>query len=42
MKLLKGLIGRLLLRVTNAADEYIDYASPDFEYRRLTSAPPDL
>jgi len=42
MKLLKGLFGRLLLRITNAADEYIDYASPDFEYRSLASAPPDL
>jgi hypothetical protein len=24
MKLLKGLFGRLLLQITNAADEYID------------------
>jgi hypothetical protein len=42
MKLLKGLFGRLLLRITNAADEYIDYTSPDFEYRSLANAPPDL
>jgi hypothetical protein len=41
MKLLKGLFGRLLLRITNAADQYIDYTSPRFEYRSLASAPPD-
>jgi len=27
MKLLKGLFARLLLRITNAADQYIDYTS---------------
>jgi hypothetical protein len=42
MKLLKGLFGRLLLRITNAADQYIDYTSPHFEYRSLASAPPDI
>ena len=41
MKLLKGLFGRLLLRITNAADQYIDYTSPHFEYRSLASAPPN-
>lgn len=41
MKLLKGLFGRLLLRITDAADQYIDYTSPHFEYRRLANAPPD-
>lgn len=41
MKLLKGLFGRLLLRITNAADQYIDYTSPHFEYRCLANAPPD-
>jgi hypothetical protein len=42
MKLLKGLFGRLLLRITNAADQYIDYTSPNFEYRNLANAPPDI
>jgi hypothetical protein len=41
MKLLKGLFGRLLLRITNAADQYVDYTSPHFEYRSLASAPPN-
>lgn len=41
MKLLRGLFGRLLLRITNAADQYIDYTSPHFEYRCLANAPPD-
>jgi hypothetical protein len=41
MKLLKGLFVRLLLRITNAADQYIDYTSPRFEYRCLANAPPD-
>ena len=41
MKLLRGLFNRLLLRITNAADEYIDYTSPNFEFRPLRSAPPD-
>ncbi|MBV8487937.1 MAG: hypothetical protein JO161_06630 [Planctomycetaceae bacterium] len=41
MKLLRGLFNRLLLRITNAADEYIDYTSPNFEYRPLRNAPPD-
>jgi hypothetical protein len=42
MKLLKGLFSRLLLRITNAADQYIDYTSPHFEQRSLASAPPDI
>jgi hypothetical protein len=41
-KLLKGLFHRMLLRITNAADLYIDYTSPGFDYRRLETAPPDL
>jgi hypothetical protein len=41
MKLLRGLFQRLLLRVTNAAPQYIDYASPHHEYRSLADAPPD-
>ncbi len=40
MKLLRGLFQRLLLRITNAADRYIDYASPNHEYRPLRQAPP--
>jgi hypothetical protein len=42
MKLLKGLFARLLLRITDAADQYIDYTSPHFEYRSLASAPPNV
>ena len=42
MKLLRGLFQRLLLRITNAADKYIDYASPDHEYRPLRQAPPTI
>jgi hypothetical protein len=41
MKLLRGLFNRLLLRITNAADQYIDYTSPNFEYRLLRNAPQD-
>ena len=40
MKLLRGVFQRLLLRITNAADQYIDYASPNHDYRNLTDAPP--
>lgn len=42
MKLLRGLFQRLLLRMTNAADQYIDYASPNHEYRPLRQAPPTI
>ena len=41
-KLLKGLFCRLLLRITNAADQYIDYTSACFPYRDLAEAPPDM
>ena len=41
-KLLKGLFHRMLLRMTGAADQYIDYASPHFNYRPLGDPPPDL
>jgi hypothetical protein len=41
MKLLRGLFNRLLLRITTAADQYIDYTSPNFEYRLLRNAPQD-
>lgn len=40
-ELLRVLFNRLLLRITNAADRYIDYASPNFECRLLRDAPPD-
>ena len=40
MKLLRGLFQRLLLRITNAADQYIDYASFNHEYRPLCQSPP--
>ncbi|MBE7619937.1 hypothetical protein GL297_09920 [Komagataeibacter sp. FXV2] len=40
MKLLRGLFQRLLLRITNAADQYIDYSSPNHNYRPLRQAPP--
>jgi len=33
---------RLLLRITNAADQYIDYASPHHECRNLHDAPDAL
>jgi len=35
MKLLRGLFQRMLLRIANAADQYIDYTSPDHPFRRL-------
>ncbi len=41
MKLLRGLFQRLLLRITNASDQYIDYASPNHDYRNLADAPPN-
>lgn len=41
VKLLRGLFQRLLLRITGAADQYIDYASPHHKYRNLHEAPPD-
>lgn len=42
MKLLRGLFQRLLLRITNAADHYIDYASPRHDCRPLYQAPPTI
>jgi hypothetical protein len=42
MKLLRGLFQRLLLRMTNAADQYIDYTSPNHDYRHLNTAPPAI
>lgn len=41
MKLLRGLFQRLLLRITDAADQYIDYSSPNHDYRILKDAPPN-
>lgn len=40
-KLLRGLFQRLLLWITHAADQYIDYASPNHDYRILKGAPPN-
>jgi hypothetical protein len=40
MKLLKGLLHRMLLRIAAAADLYIDYASPGHPYRGLEVPPP--
>ena len=45
MKLLRGLFQRMLLRITNAADQYIDYTSPNCPFRRLERRhllPPEL
>jgi hypothetical protein len=39
-KLLRGLFQRMPLRITNAADQYIDYTSPGHPFRRLDEAPP--
>jgi hypothetical protein len=41
MRLLKGLFHRMLLRIANAADQYIDYTSPDLPYRPIEEAPPE-
>jgi hypothetical protein len=40
MKLLRGLFHRMLLRITRAADSYVDYASITHPYRPLQQ-PPD-
>jgi hypothetical protein len=42
MKLLMGLFHRMLLRISNAADFYVDYVSPDHPLRRLKEAPPSM
>lgn len=39
-KLLRGIFQRMLLRITDAADQYIDYTSPNYPYRPLSEAPP--
>jgi hypothetical protein len=39
-KLLKGLFHRMLLRISNAADSYVDYASLNMPYRKLREPPP--
>jgi hypothetical protein len=38
-KLLNGLFHRMLLRIANAADSYVDYASPNVPVRRLEDPP---
>jgi hypothetical protein len=40
MKLLKGLFQRMLLRITDVADQYVDYTSANHPFRRLEDAPP--
>jgi hypothetical protein len=40
MKLLRGLFHRMLLRMSNAADAYVDYASPNHPYRRVQEPVP--
>lgn len=40
MKLLRGLFHRMLLRITNAASFYFDYASPEHPCRPLEEPPP--
>jgi hypothetical protein len=46
MHLLRGLFNRLLLRITDAADMYVDYATGGYPYRRLADppegSPPDV
>ena len=39
MLLLRGLFQRMLLRIVDAADHYVDYASPTHPYRRLEDPP---
>lgn len=41
MHLLRGLFNRMLLRMTNAADVYIDYATGGHPYRCLADPPED-
>ena len=42
MKLLMGLFHRMLLHMSNAADLYIDYVSPDHPLRRLKEPSPSM
>jgi hypothetical protein len=39
MKLLRGLFNRMLLRITNGADSYVDYVSPNHPHRSLKEPP---
>jgi hypothetical protein len=39
MKLLRGLFHRMLLRISNAADVYVDYASANHPHRLLSHGP---
>jgi hypothetical protein len=39
MRLLRGVFQRLLLRISMAADRYVDYASPEHPYRLLEQPP---
>ena len=40
MKLLRGLFNRMLLRMSNAADNYVDYVSPGHPLRLLQTPVP--
>ena len=42
MKLLSGLFQRLLLRISDASDAYIDYATPGFPVTLLKDPPPNV
>jgi hypothetical protein len=42
IKLLKVMFHRLLLRMTNGADSYLDYATPGFPIRRLADPVPSV
>jgi hypothetical protein len=42
MKLLRGLFHRMLLRISNATDSYIDYVSLNHPYRRLEEPVPPM
>ena len=42
MKLLRGLFHRMLLRISNATDSYIDYVSLNHPYRRLEEPVPPI
>jgi len=42
MKLLTGLFHRMLLRISDATDFYVDYVSRDHPLRRLKEPPPSM
>ena len=42
MRLLRGLFHRMLLRISNATNSYIDYVSLNHPYRRLEEPVPPM